>query len=100
MNNEDMISRSAALKALAFGTDGEYDTLHVYEAKDRIVALPSVPPQVVHGRWIKVGADKYCSCCSAWKPKIKHHITNETIEPICCPSCGAKMDGGEDDADS
>ena len=37
----------AAQGALAFGAVGDYDTLHVYEAKDRIEALPYVMPQVV-----------------------------------------------------
>lgn len=99
MNNDDTISRAALLETMKSAIDDA--PLYIRATVDQMITeAPSVPPQVVHGRWIKVGADKYCSCCSAWKPKIKHHITNETIEPICCPSCGAKMDGGEDDADN
>ena len=88
MTNEDAISRAAALDTLAFGTDGDYDTLHVYEAKDRIEALPSIPPQVVHGRWIDSGeALRHCSECGAYYFQYNY-----------CPNCGAKMDGGEEDA--
>ena len=47
-NKEDTISREAALEALAFATDGEFDTLHIREAQGRIEALPSVQPQVEH----------------------------------------------------
>lgn len=94
----ELIEREAALTVIEQAAAWGQGHNAIY---DDMRDIPSVDAaQVVHGRWIKVGADKYCSCCSAWKPKIKHHITNETIEPICCPSCGAKMDGGEDDADN
>lgn len=92
MNNEDAISRAAAIEALAFGTVDQYDTLHIYEAQDRIEALPTVPPQVVHGRWIK---DKngviYCSECGEEHAWLDFRATY-------CDVCGAKMDGGGDDA--
>jgi hypothetical protein len=83
MNNDDTISREAALEALAFGTAGDYDTLHVYEAKDRIAALPSVPPHVVHG--------SPCDLCRYSPPS--------SCDDKPCTMCPAevKMDGGEDD---
>ena len=55
---------------------------------------------VVHGRWIEptrlyYGAKQYeCSLCYSdtfWK---KHSITEKYP---CCPNCGAKMDGKENE---
>ena len=60
--------------------------------------IDAVP--VVHGRWIEptrlyYGAKQYeCSlCCSDtfWK---KHSITEKYP---CCPNCGCRMDGGDDE---
>lgn len=102
MNNDDTISREAALEALAFGTVGDYDILHVYEAKDRIEALTSVQPQVVHGRWKTING-KGCFTGGGnplWGCSKCRHIIGAMLLPPkynYCPNCGAKMDGGEDD---
>lgn len=92
-NREDTISREAALEALAFGTAGDYDILHVYEVKDRIEALPPVQPQVEHGRLEATGYDELycefgnCTVCGAYNPMPNKY----------CRECGVKLDGGEDD---
>lgn len=58
-----------------------------------IPAADVVP--VVHGRWLKhyrsgvtVAEGCVSSCCDMWNERESHY----------CPHCGAKMDGGVDDA--
>ena len=49
---------------------------------------------VVHGRWIydKKAQRPYCSVC-------KGYFYGATNSPMSyCPNCGAKMDGGDNDA--
>lgn len=49
---------------------------------------------VVHGRWIydKKAQRPYCSVC-------KRHFYGATNSPMSyCPNCGAKMDGGDNEA--
>lgn len=53
---------------------------------------------VVHGRWEFLGPNrliKECMCgtCSACKVRSKY-----IVNTMLCPSCGAKMDGGDNDA--
>lgn len=115
MNNADTISRAAVLEALAFGTAGDYDTLHVYEAKDRIAALSSVPPQVVHedgsptretiaAEYLNICAEDCYGDDSVGIPACPFARWPDDDIPCLC-SCalrtiiGAKM-GGEDDADN
>ena len=58
------------------------------ELLDEIEALPTIEPEVQHGRWIE-GISRgsysiYCSCCGSHK---------ETICPSnYCPECGTQMD--------
>ena len=102
--NNDLISRAALIQLLeakmnSQGRDYAFgDGLHcgLEAALGLVENAPTIEPQVVHGRWLKVGADKYCSRCSAWKPIIKHHVTNKPIELDFCPSCGARMDAEEE----
>lgn len=92
MNSEDTISRSAAIKALR--------QWRVAISTERAVAeiehLPSVPPQVVHGRLAATGYDELycefgnCTVCGADNPMHNKY----------CRECGVKLDGGEDDADN
>lgn len=52
---------------------------------------------VVHGRWVNIGGDEWrCSVCG------NVESTEGRWEPIMdkfCRECGAKMDGGNDEAD-
>lgn len=48
--------------------------------------------EVVHGRWISIGGNRYtrisqCSNCCAKYDFMSNY----------CPNCGAKMDGGNED---
>ncbi len=49
--------------------------------------------EVVHGRWDDSfdGITPYCTACGR-----SHDCMNRT--PNFCPNCGAKMDGGNEDA--
>lgn len=58
---------------------------------------------VVHGRdvykWHKEGHCEFkCSVCGAWAGIIEGG-TLDGVDFDYCPNCGAKMDGGADDAD-
>ena len=100
MNNEDTISRAAAVAIIeakqkelcplgmfsrnaVYGTDRErFDAWQ--EIADEIDGLPSVPPQVVHG--------SPCDLCRYNPPS--------SCDGKPCTMCPAeaKMDGGEDNA--
>ncbi len=87
-------------RAAVYGSDREaFDNWQ--EILDEIEAIPSADVTPVrHGRWIEpprlyYGAKQYeCSLCYSdtfWK---KHSITEKYP---CCPNCGCRMDGGEDE---
>lgn len=55
---------------------------------------------IVHGRWEWLGpnrlvTDCMCGTCSACKVRSKY-----IVNTMLCPNCGAKMDGGADNAKS
>lgn len=61
----------------------------------KAISAADVAP-VVHGRWIydKKAQRPYCSVC-------KGYFYGATNSPMSyCPNCGAKMDGGDNDAKS
>ena len=68
---------------------------------DKILSIPvaDVAP-VQNGRWIEsqhlyYGAKQYeCSLCWAEAFWDKHRITEKYP---CCPNCGCRMDGGDDE---
>ena len=65
--------------------DGVYAVIAAFPAAD-------VAP-VVHGRWVDAGRGiKACSNCNHG---IKEHMAYANHY---CPNCGAKMDGGADNA--
>lgn len=97
----EYIERDAAIKiAEKYGTcNGSVLGRHSGVADciaSMIAGLPGadVAP-VVHGRWLKhyrsgvtVAEGYVSSCCDMWNERETHY----------CPHCGAKMDGGVDDA--
>lgn len=102
MNNNDLISRVAAIDALTDNnikknSDNVYDgELHrTKRAAIRIIAnMPAVDAEPIrHGRWIKMTESpewdqKRCSVCGDISCCQRNY----------CPNCGTKMDGGNDDA--
>lgn len=94
--NEDTISRAAAIAKVE---PDEY--YHSNEVKAMLEGLPTVPPQVVYGRWIfkndgPYGRTRaYCSVCG--KRSGIGGIRSNQAKPYC-PNCGHPMDGGGDDA--
>ena len=105
----DHISRQAAVDALkktiAVNKNPNHDAM-VWEegmncALSIIGAQPSVEAApVVHGRWVKENVvltsnppqyQWHCSECG----RLTHWFTDEVLTNYC-PTCGAKMDGGED----
>lgn len=96
-NTDDTISRAGVIPAIESyyePIDPEQPmTLTIEQIAEVINALPSVPPQVAHGRWIRV--DDWTDECTECG-----HATEQDIEDRSdyCPDCGAKMDGDENDA--
>ena len=73
--------------------DWEFDAIS--NLLDSAPTIDEAP--VVHGRWEFLGPNgliKGCLCgtCSACKARNKY-----IVNPALCPSCGAKMDGGDPD---
>ena len=76
-------------------------TTALFQVGDAIMDCPTVDAvEVVHGRWIDDGGldedgnGQYrCSSCGVGE---KH---NPTVTVSYCWNCGAKMDGGNDDAE-
>lgn len=94
------IERAAAIDAVS---EVYYDTPDVnlsvekFEAAINAIPAADVAP-VVHGQWEWLGpnrlvADCMCGTCSACKVRSKY-----IVNTMLCPNCGAKMDGGDNDA--
>lgn len=89
----------------------EYDDDLMRKAAETIRVLNAVPAADVveivrHGRWIESYSGwtptKKCSACDTHFTQFPMKIVakGEPIKPVLnfCPNCGAKMDGGQDDA--
>lgn len=77
-----------------------------------IMRFPTVDAETVrHGRWVKVhgyctpGGDPVWACSECGKGVHVYGIEHGTYgadiaddQWVSCPNCGAKMDGGENDA--
>lgn len=105
----EYIDREAAISLIKqYGHDaidgGRYslDTVDdCVELAKRIKALLTADVEpVVHGRWINAplcGNDNCrCSACGSWH-NIHANLRGEIMQKYC-PNCGAKMDGGDNDA--
>ena len=96
----DYISREAALE-ITTRTCGDYAAAF---AEIRKLPAADVAP-VVHGQWIGEG-DGYADgvlVCDVWHCSVcDYTIDDGTDNPEClpkhCPNCGAKMDGGCENA--
>lgn len=90
----DKNATAGILEAMSRSADCECIKKRLEKATKRVSAIPAadVAP-VVHGRWVPfhseaAGDIQYCSACEiGFDAKTDY-----------CPNCGAKMDGGADDA--
>jgi len=79
----DFISREAAL-------DAQNKSMNLAECRKRLERLPAADVvEVKHGRWKQVG-----SIIPMYECDQCHTIT---LGGNFCPSCGAKMDGGQEE---
>lgn len=92
--NDDYISRAAILQeahAISGPITGDgWDNFGVYALIERQPAADVAP--VVHARWVYNKGDNipYCSAC----------MMPQDSECNYCPSCGARMDGDEQDGNN
>ena len=111
MNNEDTISRAALYRQVAkkeelarnrvldTPTDSPAYMRYMAQLNERtafkylVADFPSAQSQVVHSSWEHlgdIGGEEMFGC------RACHGVSRK--ETIYCPNCGAKMDGGEEDA--
>lgn len=98
-NMPELIDKKAMLEVLCFGCTKDREGICRNEngrcAEYTIIKLmPTIKPEVRHGRWIPVtnGRDGHeCDQCRNYAPSYqtgKEHLSDY------CPMCGAKMIGG------
>lgn len=87
----EYISREAALTVLDWDCASQ-------DALDAVKAIPAADVvEVKKGEWIPVTNGRggcECSQCHAYAPSCQSGVEYKSAY---CPSCGAKMDGGQDD---
>lgn len=85
------------LEAMSRSTDCECIKKRLEKAAKRVGAIPAadVAP-VVRGRWAHLGGDEWC--CSACGFVITTEGSWDRPTKKYCEDCGAKMDGGDNDA--
>ena len=81
----EYIEREAAIASLPVAWKSAVNALRNMPAADVV--------PVVHGRWITYAGKDTCSRCHAPALEADAHLRF-----YYCPNCGAKMDGGADDA--
>lgn len=92
----EYIERIDAIKAVNKQNAFTMTRVALIDSLNSIPAADVAP--VVYGRWEWLGpnrlvTDCMCGTCSACKVRSKY-IANTML----CPNCGAKMDGGDNDA--
>lgn len=97
----EYIEREALLKELAkdVAVDGNQRAAQILECIINAPAADVAP--VVHGRWIIKHDGPYgrrrCYCSACREHSGIGGIASNQKKPFC-PNCGARMDGGEEDA--
>ena len=89
----DYIERNKAKSYLAFGIG---TVVSAAEALDQVPAADVIP--VIHGQWKWDTQDIYC--CTNCNEKIHVKEVMGIPDWKYCPSCGAKMDEGDDNETS
>ena len=94
MAEKEYIEREAALKQNYFSESKTPDDNYRFNAEIKfcISSLPAadVAP-VKHGHWINENFYTHCSACGKMAIYDKY---GQEFESDYCPHCGAKMDGG------
>lgn len=104
MNNEDTISRAYMVQRFenyrrdCEDAEDEHAAQVFADCVDELMDAPSVPPKVVHGRWV----NNYYGvpCCSECLSNALLDGAEDYVKSKFCHNCGAKIDGGNDDADN
>lgn len=65
-----------------------------------IIRQPTIEPEVKHGRWINKGDYAVCSECDGRSGTQYNGVEPIPLMTQFCPNCGAKMSGGDNDAES
>lgn len=106
MQDNDLISRAAARDVINTWGRYEKEVVRMYLLHNYINAIPAVDAApVVHGRWIEDRTDIVCGVCGArYKDEIVFmpdvYVNGKRYDGLeHCPHCGAKLDGGETNAD-
>lgn len=103
MNNEDAISRAGLLSRFTFehgdripevDCDNFPVTVSIKDVKRIIMDAPTIPPPVVHGRWVNSDIDGMLTCSNCKGCDTTSDYLMDTGFSFC-PNCGAKMDGGD-----
>lgn len=89
----EYIERSAAIEAAKHAWAKGLEPSQYIE----IIPAADVAP-VVHGRWAHLGGDEWC--CSACGFIITTEGSWDKPTKKYCEDCGAKMDGGADNAET
>ena len=92
----EYIERIDAIKAVNKQNAFTMTRVALIDSLNSIPAADVAP--VVHGRWEWLGpnslvTDCMCGTCSACKARSKY-----IVNTMLCPNCGAKMDGGAENA--
>lgn len=93
------VSKKGQLMSGATTEDNAF--IHYYDGEEIIKNAPTIEAVPVrHGRWEWLGpnrlvTDCMCGTCSACKIRSKY-----IVNTMLCPNCGAKMNGGDSNADS
>lgn len=107
---DDLISRAAAIEYLMTNMDWYDEDDYVVDDADEkrtiitdlVNGIPTVDAvPVVHGRVLRTDAwphRLYCSKCYNTIVPNEEYVPLHNMQIKYCPNCGAKMDGGDDDA--
>ena len=94
----DKIMRETEARADEIGVGGVALMIGFARALRDETNFPTIEAEPVrHGRWIN---DTFCSECNRFPVDVSFNVSNQKLAKYFsrCPHCGAKMDGGEENA--
>lgn len=94
--NDDLISRSELLEKMSELNGWDEYNQGVGDCHRLVDFAPAVDAEPEkHSHWTTHGGETYCAACGEEAGSEYGRYTY--IESEYCPSCGAKMDGGNDE---